>query len=74
MSERKKLTKEFAERKEEITGVLERRFTKTIVKSIKLIDKSASDIKEEVTKYINDETKWTKREETYSLMQHYYVN
>ena len=73
MSERKKLTKEFAERKEEITGVLERGFTKTIVKSIKLIDKSASDIKEEVTKYINDETKWTKREETYSLMQHYYV-
>lgn len=37
MSERKKLTKEFAERKEEITGVLERGFTKTIVKSIKLI-------------------------------------
>lgn len=73
MSERKKLTKEFAERKEEITGILERGFTKTIVKSIKLIDKSASDIKENVTKYINDETKWTKREETYSLMQHYYV-
>ena len=73
MSERNKLTKEFAERKEEITGILERGFTKTIVKSIKLIDKSASDIKEEVTKYINDETKWTKREETYSLMQHYYV-
>ncbi|MDO5516121.1 MAG: dynamin family protein [Clostridium sp.] len=73
VAERKKLTKEFEERKEEITGVLERGFTKTIVKSIKLIDKSASDIKEEVTKYINDETKWTKREETYSLMQHYYV-
>jgi len=73
IAERKKLTKEFAERKEEITGVLERGFTKIIVKSIKLIDKSAIDIKEDVTKYIADETKWTKREETYSLMQHYYV-
>lgn len=73
ISERMKLTREFEERKEEITGVLERGFTKTIVKSIKLIDKSASVIKEDVTKYIEDETKWTKREETYSLMQHYYV-
>ncbi|HCW52989.1 MAG TPA: GTP-binding protein [Clostridium sp.] len=73
MAERKKLTKEFNERKEEITDVLERGFTKTIVKSIKLIDKSAIDIKENITKYINDEAKWTKREETYSYMQHYYI-
>lgn len=73
LDERKKLTKEFYECREEITGILERGFTKTKVKSMKLIDKAAANIKEDVSKYIEDETKWTKREETYSFMQHYYV-
>lgn len=73
LNERKKLTKEFFECKEEITAILERGFTKTKVKSMRLIDKAAATIKEDVSKYIEDESKWTKREETYSFMQHYYV-
>ena len=73
LNERKKLTKEFFECKEEITAILERGFTKTKVKSMRLIDKAAAAIKEDVRKYIEDESKWTKREETYSFMQHYYV-
>ena len=73
LNERKKLTKEFFQCKEEITAILERGFTKTKVKSMRLIDKAAATIKEDVSKYIEDETKWTKREETYSFMQHYYV-
>lgn len=73
LNERKKLTKEFFECKEEITAILERGFTKTKVKSVRLIDKGAATIKEDVRKYVEDETKWTKREETYSFMQHYYV-
>lgn len=73
LNERKKLTKEFFECKEEITAILERGFTKTKVKSVRLIDKAAATIKEDVRKYVEDETKWTKREETYSFMQHYYV-
>ena len=72
LNERKKLTKEFFECKEEITAILERGFTKTKVKSVRLIDKAAATIKEDVRKYVEDETKWTKREETYSFMQHYY--
>ncbi|WP_394884277.1 dynamin family protein [Clostridium butyricum] len=73
LNEREKLTKEFFECKEEITAILERGFTKTKVKSVRLIDKAAATIKEDVRKYVEDETKWTKREETYSFMQHYYV-
>ncbi|WP_294392656.1 dynamin family protein [uncultured Clostridium sp.] len=73
LSERKKLTKEFFECKEEITAILERGFTKTKVKSMRLIDRAAATIKDDVVKYIEDETKWTKRDETYSYMQHYYV-
>lgn len=73
LNERKKLTKEFFECKEEITAILERGFTRTKVKSVRLIDKAAATIKEDVRKYVEDETKWTKREETYSFMQHYYV-
>ncbi|MGN0144689.1 MAG: dynamin family protein [Clostridium sp.] len=73
LKERKKLTKEFFECKEEINSILERGFTKTKVKSMKLIDKAASSIKNDISRYVQDETKWTKREETYSFMQHYYV-
>ena len=73
LNERKKLTKEFFECKEEITSILERGFTKTKVKAMKLIDKAASSIKNDISKYIDDESKWTKREETYSYMQNYYV-
>ena len=35
--------------------------------------KPFSNTEEDVRKYVEDETKWTKREETYSFMQHYYV-
>ena len=73
LREREKLTKEFFECKEEINSILERGFTKTKVKSMKLIDKAAASIKNDISKYVQDETKWTKREETYSFMQHYYV-
>lgn len=73
LNERKKLTKEFFDCKEEITAIIERGFTKTKVKSVRLIDKAAATIKEDVKKHIGDETKWTKKEETYSFMQHYYV-
>lgn len=73
LNERKKITKEFFECKEEITAILERGFTKTKVKSMRLVDKAAAKIKEDVSNYIDDETKWTKREETYSFMQNYYV-
>lgn len=73
LNERKKLTKEFFDCKEEITAIIERGFTKTKVKSVRLIDKAAATIKEDVKKHIGDETKWTKKEETYSFMQHYYL-
>ena len=43
------------------------------VKAIKLIDKSDIKIKELITEYINDESKWSMKEETFALMQHYYV-
>ena len=64
---------EFLDKKHEILTTIDRGFTKIKVSSVKLIDKSAIDVKNKITEYVHDESKWTKKEETYTLMQNYYV-
>lgn len=65
--------KEFLDQKESILEEIENRFIKIKLKSTKLISKFDLKIKEDITKYIYDESKWTAKEETFALMQHYYV-
>lgn len=65
--------KEFLDQKESILETLENGFVKIKLKSIKLISKFDLKIKEDITEYIYDESKWTAKEETFALMQHYYV-
>lgn len=65
--------KEFLDKKESILEDIENRFIKIKLKSTKLISKFDLKIKEDITKYIYDESKWTAKEETFALMQHYYV-
>ncbi len=52
---------------------IERGYTKIKLNTVKYIDKSALNVKEEITKIIYDESKWSKKEETLNLMEHYYV-
>lgn len=73
IEERLNILGEFLDRKHEILTTIDRGFTKIKVSSIKLIDKSAIDVKNKITEYVHDESKWTKKEETYTLMQNYYV-
>ncbi|WP_252234920.1 dynamin family protein [Clostridium sp. ZS1] len=73
IEERLNILGEFLDRKHEILTTIDRGFTKIKVSSIKLIDKSAIDVKNKITEYVHDESKWTKKEETYTLMQSYYV-
>ncbi|WP_035283373.1 MULTISPECIES: dynamin family protein [unclassified Clostridium] len=67
------IIKEFLNQKERILEVIEDGFTKIKLKSIKLIAKSDLKIKEDIRNYIYDESKWSKKEETFTLMQHYFV-
>lgn len=73
IEERLNILGEFLDKKHEILTTIDRGFTKIKVNSIKLIDKSAINVKNKITEYIQDESKWTKKEETYTLMQNYYV-
>lgn len=73
LEERAEIVHELVYKKKEIIDTIERGFTRAKVKSIKLIDKSAITIKENIENYIHDESKWSKKEETCSLMQNYYV-
>jgi GTPase Era involved in 16S rRNA processing len=67
------IIKEFLNQKESILETIDGAFSKIKVKSLKLIDKSDIKIKELITEYIDDESKWSMKEETFALMQHYYV-
>jgi len=73
VEERINIIKEFLDKKEIILETIDEAFSRIKVKSIKLIDKSDIKIKELITEYINDESKWSMKEETFALMQHYYV-
>lgn len=52
---------------------IERGYTKIKLNTVKYIDKSALSVKEQITKIIYDESKWSKKEETLNLMEHYYI-
>ncbi|WP_315068200.1 dynamin family protein [uncultured Clostridium sp.] len=71
--ERVKVIKEFLDEKESILNAIEDGFAKIKLKTVRLIGKSDIKIKEEISKYIYDESKWSMKEETFGLMQHYYV-
>ena len=73
IEEKINIIKEFLKQKESILEIIDGTFAKVKVKSLKLIDKSDIKIKELITAYINDESKWSMKEETFALMQHYYV-
>lgn len=67
------IIKEFLDQKERVLEAIENGFAKIKLKSIKLISKFDLKIKEDIEKYIYDESKWTMKEETFAIMQHYYV-
>ena len=73
VEEKINIIKEFLDEKENILGTIDEAFARIKVKSIKLIDKSDIKIKELIEEYINDESKWSMKEETFALMQHYFV-
>ena len=73
VEERINIIKEFLDKKENILETMDTSFAEIKVKATKLIDKSDIKIKELITEYINDESKWSMKEETFALMQHYYV-
>ena len=67
------IIKEFLDNKENILGTIDEEFARIKVKAIKIIDKSDISVKKLIEEYIYDESKWTMKEETCALMQHYYV-
>jgi predicted GTPase len=71
--ERTKAINEFLSSKSSILETIEDGFVKIKLKAVRLIDKSDIKVKENITQYIYDESKWSKKEETFTLMQHYYV-
>lgn len=73
IKEKINIIKEFLSQKECILETIDEAFARIKVKSIKFIDKSDIKIKELITEYINDESKWSMKEETFAIMQHYYV-
>lgn len=64
---------EFLEQKESILNVIDDGFVKIKLKASRLVGKSDIKVKEKISDYIYDESKWTMKEETFALMQHYYV-
>lgn len=70
---RLRIAKEFSGRKQEVIDTIDRSFTRIKVKSVRLIDEADRKIKADVEKYIHDESKWTKKEETFNFMQQYYM-
>lgn len=73
IEERINIGRELLDIKQEIIDTIDRGFTKIKVKAIRIIDKSAMAVKNSITEYINDESKWSKKEETFTVMEHYYV-
>jgi len=73
IKERVNIINNFLGEKEDILEEIENGFAKIKLKSVRIISKSDIRIKEEIFKYIYDESKWSMKEETFSLMQHYYV-
>ena len=73
IEERIDIARELLYTKQEIIDTIDRGFTRIKVKAIKTIDKSAMAVKKSITDYINDESKWYKKEETFTFMEHYYV-
>jgi GTP-binding protein EngB required for normal cell division len=71
--EKVNVIKEFLDEKKNILDSIENGFVKIKLQAIRLIGKFDLKIKEDVKKYIYDESKWTMKEETFNLMQHYYV-
>lgn len=67
------IARELLDIKLELMDTIDRGFTRIKVKAIRIIDKSAMVVKKSITDYINDESKWSKKEETITLMEHYYV-
>lgn len=67
------IARELLDTKQELIDTIDRGFTRIKVKAIRIIDKSAMVVKKSITDYINDESKWSKKEETITLMEHYYV-
>lgn len=67
------IIKDFLNKKENILGTIDEEFARIKVKAIKLIDKSDIIVKQLIEEYIYDESKWSMKEETCALMQHYYV-
>ncbi|WP_159150858.1 dynamin family protein, partial [Clostridium neonatale] len=61
------------DKKSGIIENIERGYTKIKLNTVKYIDKSALNEKEEISKIIYDESKWSNKEETLNLMEHYYV-
>lgn len=73
IEERISIIREFLDKKENILGTIDESFAKIKLKVTKLIDKLDVKIKETIAEYIYDESKWSMKEETFALMQHYYV-
>lgn len=73
IEERIKIARELLDINQEAIETIDRGFTRIKVKAMKFIDKSAMTVKKSITDYIYDESKWSKKEETLTLMQHYYV-
>jgi len=67
------IIKDFLDKKENILVTIDEEFARIKVKAIKLIDKSDISVKQLIEEYIYDESKWSMKEETCALMQHYYV-
>jgi GTPase Era involved in 16S rRNA processing len=67
------IIKEFLDKKESILENIDVGFANIKVKATKLIDKADMKVKEAITEYIYDESKWAMKEETLALMQHYSV-
>jgi GTPase Era involved in 16S rRNA processing len=73
VGEKVNIIKDFLHEKENILEAIENGFVKIKLKAVRLIGKSDIKIKDNITQYIYDESKWSMKEETFNLMQHYYV-
>lgn len=73
VEQRLNIIKEFLDKKENILETIDLGFAKIKLKATKLIGKSDIKIKDSIEKHIYDESKWSAKEETFGLMQHYYV-
>ncbi len=73
LEEKINILKEFLDKRNGILETIDGVFAKIKAKSTKIIAKSDLRIKEEIIKYIYDESKWSMKEETIVLMQHYSI-